>query len=91
MNTMHDYYNLYLKTDVLLLADEKHISTFLKYYGLDPWHYFSSPRLGWDAILKMIGIELELISDIDMYLFIEKGMRGRVSYIVKNFSKSNNK
>ena len=39
----------------------------------------------------MIGIELELISDIDMYLFIEKGMRGRVSYIVKNFSKSNNK
>ena len=91
MNTMHDYYNLYLKTDVLLLADEKHFSTFLKYYGLDPWHYFSSPRLSWDAILKMIGIELELILDIDMYLFIEKGMRGGVSYIVKKFSKSNNK
>ena len=88
---MRDYYNLYLKTDVLLLVDKKHISTFLKYYGLDPFHYFSSPRLSWDAILKMIGIELELISDIDMYLVIEKGMRGGVSYIVKKFIKSNNK
>ena len=64
MNTMSDYHNLYLKTDVLLLAVfEKFISTCLEYYGLDPYHYFSSPGLSQDAMLKMTGIELELISD----------------------------
>ena len=59
--------------DVLLLADvfEKFIDTCLKFYGLDPCHYFSSPGLSWDAMLKMTGIKLEKISDIDKYLFIE--------------------
>ena len=85
MNTMDDYYDLYLKTDVLLLADvfEKFVSTCLDYYGLDPCQYFSSPGLSWDAMLKMTGIELELILDIDMRLFIEKGMSGGISYIAK--------
>ena len=66
---------------------------FLKssYYGLDPCHYFSSPGLSWDAMPKTTKIELELISDIDMYLFIEKGMRGGISYIAKRHSKANNK
>ena len=93
MNTMGDYHDLYLKTDVLLLADvsEKFINTCLDYYGLDPSHYFSSPGLSWDAMLKMTGIELELISDIDMHLFIEKAMRGGISYISKKHSKANNK
>ena len=54
-------------------------------------HYFSSPGLSWDAMLKMAGVELELISDINMYLFIEKGMRGFISYIAKRRSKTNNK
>ena len=74
MNIMGDYHDLYLKRDVLLLTDlfEKFISTCLDHYGLVPCHYFSSPGLGWDAMLKMTGIELELISDIDMHLFIEK-------------------
>ena len=54
MNTMGDYHDLYLKADILLLADvfEKFISTCLDYYGLDPCHYFSSPGLSWDAMLK---------------------------------------
>ena len=66
--TVGDYYDLYLKTDVLLLADvfEKFISTCLDYYGLDPCHYFSSPGLSWDVMLKMTRIELILISDIDI-------------------------
>ena len=83
INTMGD---LYLKTDVLLLADvfEKFISTCLEYYGLDPCHYFSSPGLSWDTMLKMTKIELELISDIDMYIFIEEGMRGGISYIERH-------
>ena len=60
---------------------EKFIKTCLDYYGLDPCLYFSSPGLSWDAMLKMTGVELELISDIDIHLFIEKGMRGGVSYM----------
>ena len=63
----------------------------LDYYGLDPCNYFSSPGLSWDAMLKMTKIELDLISDIDMHLFIEKGMRGGISYIAKRHSKANNK
>ena len=58
MNTVGDYYELYLKTGVLLLADmfEKFINTCLDYYGLDPCHYFSSPGLSWDVMLKMTKI-----------------------------------
>ena len=61
----------------------KLIGTFLKFYGLDPCHYFSSPGLRCDAMLKMTGIKLEKIADIDKYLFIEKVSRGGISYIAK--------
>ena len=90
---MGDYHDHYLKKDVLLLADvfEKFIDTCLKYYGLDPCHYFSSPGLSWDAMLKMTSVKLEKISDIDKYLFIEKGSRGGISYIAKRYAKANNK
>ena len=89
---MVDYHDHYLK-DVLLLADvfEKFIDTCLKFYGLDPCHYFSSPGLSWDTMLKMTGMEFEKISDIDMYLFIEKRLRGGISYISKRYAKANNK
>ena len=63
----------------------------LKFYTLDPSHYFSPPGLSWDAMLKMTGVELEKILDIDMYLFIKKGLRGRISYIAKRYAKANNK
>ena len=81
MNEMGDHHNHYLKKDVLFMADvfEKFIDTCLKYYALDPCHYFSSTGLSWDAILKMTGVKLEKISDIEKYLFIEKGLRGAVS------------
>ena len=74
MNRMGDYHVLYLTTDVLLLADvfEKFIDTCLQYYGLDHCHYFSCPGLSWDAMLKMTGIKLELISDIDMHCLLKK-------------------
>ena len=92
MKNMGDYHDHYLKKDVLLLADvfEKFIGTCIKYYGLDPCHYFSSPGLSWDAMLKMTGIKLEKISDIDQYLFIEKETRGGISYIAKRYAKANN-
>ena len=93
MKNMGDYHDHYLKKDVLLLADvfEKFIKTCLKYYELDPCHYFSSLGLRWDAMLKMTGVKLEKISDIDKYLFIEKGLRGGISYIAKRYAKANNK
>ena len=93
MKNMGDYKDHYLKKDVLLLADvfEKLLDTCLKYYELDPCHYFSSPELSWDAMLKMTGVKLEKISDIDQYLFVEKGSRGGISYIAKRYAKANNK
>ena len=83
MKTMKDYHSLYLKCDILLLADvfEKFRNNSLKNYGLCPSHYLSAPALSWDAMLNMTKIKLELISDPDMYIFFEKGMRGGVSYI----------
>ena len=82
-----------LKTNVLLLADvfEKFIDTCLKFYKLDTCHYFSSPGLSWDTMLKMTGVKLEKILHIDMYLLIEKGLRGGISYIAKGYSEANNK
>ena len=91
-NTFKDYHNHYLKKDVLLLADvfEKLISTCSKYYNSDTCHYFSAPGLSWDAILKMTKVELEKFSNADMHLFIEKGMRGGITYASKRYSKANN-
>ena len=93
INTMGDYRDLYSKTDFLLLTGvfEKFINTCLGYYGLDPCYCFSSPGLSWSAMLEMTEIELDLISDIGMQLFIEKGMRDGISYIAKIHSKANNK
>ena len=93
MKNMGDYHDHYLKKDALLLADVfgKFIDTCLKYSGLDPCHYFSSPELSWDSMLKIINIKLEKISHIDMYLFIEKRLRGGISYIAKIYAKANNK
>jgi hypothetical protein len=60
-------------------------------YGLDPAHYLSAPGLSWDTFLKRSGSEIELMSDMDMFQFFEKGMRGRTSYIAHRYSKANNK
>ena len=93
MKNMGDYHDHSLKKDVLLSADvfKKFISTCLNFYKLDLFHYSSSPGLRWDRMLKIIGMELEKIDDIDMYFFIEKGLRGGISYICKRLIKANNK
>ena len=92
LKNMGGYHDLYLKSDILLLADvfENFRKTCLEYYKLDPCHYFTSPGLSWDAMLKMTDIKLELMTDIDMFQFIEKGMRGGTSYIANRYGKANN-
>ena len=81
MKNISDYHNYYLKEDVLLLLDvfEKFISRSLEIYKLDPSHYFSSPGVNWNAMLKITQVKLELISDIGMHLFIERRMIDEIS------------
>ena len=93
MKTIKGYHGLYLNCDVLLLADvfEKFRNNSLKNDGLCPRHYLSAPGLSWDAILKMIKIKLESITDPDMYIFFEKDTRGGILYISNRYSKADNK
>ena len=91
--TIKDYHNLYLKSDVLLLADvfENFRLTCLKHYKLDPAHYYTSPGLAWDACLKTTGQHLQLLHDYDMLMMFECGIRGGITHISKRYSEANNK
>ena len=82
-NTMKDYYNHYLITDILILADvfENFREMLLETYGLDLIYYYSLPGLSWDAMLNYTGVELELITDTDMHLMVEKCTSGGISNI----------
>ena len=93
MKTFKDYLKLYNESDVLLLADvfENFRDLCIKIYGLDPAHYYTSPGLAWDACLKLTGIELELLSNIDMLLMVENGIRGGISIISNRYGEANNK
>ena len=93
MKTFKNFLEVYNVSDVLLLADvfEKFRDVCLKNYGLDPVYYYTAPGLAWDAMLKMTKINLELLSDVDMLLMIEKGIRGGISIISNRYGKANNK
>ena len=90
---IRDYHNLYLKSDVLLLADvfENFRKTCLLHYKLDPAHYYTSPGLAWDACPKETGQELQLLNDYDVLMMFEKGIRGGISHISKRYAEANNK
>ena len=94
MATMADYHDLYMVSNTLLLADtfERFRNICLGYYKLelDPAHYYTSPGLAWDAMLKMTGVELALLTDIDMYLMVERGIWGGISMISNKYAKANN-
>ena len=87
-----DYHDLYLKTDVLLLADvfENFRKTAMTTYGLDPAWYYTLPGYSWDALLKSTNIKLDLLTESDMYLFVEKGLRGGISMVSHRLCKANN-
>ena len=92
MKTFKDYHDLYNVSDVLLLADvfENFRDVCMKNYQLDPAWYYTAPGLAWDAALKKTGVELELLSDPDMLLMFEKGIRGGISMISNRHGKANN-
>ena len=81
--TIQDYHDLYLKSDVLLLADvfENFRKICLEHYKLDPCHYYTAPGLAWDACLKKTEQKLQLLTDYDMLMMFEKGIRGGMTHI----------
>ena len=88
-----DYHDLYVQSDTLLLADvfENFRNMFIEVYELDPVHFLSSPGLAWQACLKETNVKLELITDLDMLLMVEKGIRGGIRHAIHRYAKSNNK
>lgn len=91
--TIGEYSDLYMKTDVLLLADvfENFRSSCIANYGLDPAHYYTTPGLAWDVMLKYTGVELDTLQDVDMLLFLESAIRGGLTQCSNRQGKSNNK
>ena len=85
---MRDYHDLYLKCDVLLLADvfEKFKNNGLKNYGLWLCHYLSAPGLNWDEMLNIAKIKLEPIPDVELFIFFGKDKSGGVSCISNRYS-----
>ena len=91
--TLGDYHDVYLFTDVGLLADvfENFREMAMQYYGLDPAHYLTLPHFSWDAMLKYTGVEMELMSDLDMYNMVEGAKRGGMVQATHRHAKANNK
>ena len=88
-----DYHDLYVQSDTLLLADvfENFRNMCIKVYELNPAHCLSAPGLAWQACLKKTEVELELITDLDMLLMLEKGIRGGICHAIFRYAKANNK
>ena len=92
IRNMREYHDLYLKTNVILLSNvfEAFRSACLKHNGLDPAHFYTSPGGVWQACLKKTGIELELLTDPDMLLMFERGIRGRITQAVHQYAEAIN-
>ena len=88
-----EYYDLQVQSDTLLLADvfENFRNKCLKVYEIDPDHFLSLPRLAWQACLKKTTVKLELLTDYDMLLMVEEGIRGGICHAIHRYAKANNK
>ena len=93
IHNLGDYHDLYLRTDVVLLANvyEAFRDTCLKYYKLDPAHFYTSPGLAWKACFKCTESKLELLTDPDLLLMFERRIRGRITQAVRKYASANNK
>ena len=93
LKNLGEYDDLYVQSDTLLLADvfENFRNTCLKVYELDPAHFLSLPGLAWQACLKKTNIKLELLTDYDMLLMVEDGIRGGICHSIQRHAKANNK
>ena len=93
IKNMGEYHDLYLKTDVLLLTDvfENFRDMCLSYYGLDPVYYYTLPNFAFDAMLKLTGMEIDLVYDQEMYEMIEAGLRGGMTQTTCKKVEANNK
>ena len=93
LENLGDYHNLYVQSDTLLLADvfNNFRDMCLKEYELDLAHFLSLPGLAWQACLKKTNIELELLTDYDMLLMVEEGIRGGICHSIHRYAKANNK
>ena len=93
INNLGQYHDLYVRSDTLLLADifENFRQSCLKSYELDHAHFVPLPGLAWQACLKKTNVELELITDYDMLLMIEDGIRGGICHAIQRYAKANNK
>ncbi|CAG9819987.1 unnamed protein product [Phaedon cochleariae] len=90
LKSLGEYSDLYMRTDILLLADvmENFRASSLKTYGLDPAWYYTMPGYSWDCMLKYTGCELQIIKDIDMVMFVEQAIRGGVSVCCNRYSEA---
>ena len=93
INNLGEYHDLYVRSDTFLLADifKSFRQSCLKIYELDPVHFVSLPALAWQACLKKTNVELELLTDYDMHLMIEEGIRGGIGHAMQRYAKANNK
>ena len=93
VNNLGEYHDLYVRSDTLLLADifENFRQSCLKNYKLDPAHFVSLPGLAWQACLKKTNVELKLLTDYDMVLMVDEGIRGRICHAIQRYAKANNK
>ena len=92
IRNMGEYHDLYLRTDVVLLANvfESFRRVCLENYGLDPSHFYTAPGLAWKACLKKTGVKLKLLLDPDMLLMFERGIRGGITQSVHRWAAANN-
>ena len=93
IKNLGEYHDLYVQCDTFLLADvfENFRNKCIEIYELDPAHFLSAPGLAWQACLKMTKVELELLTDIDMLLMVEKGTRSGICQAIHRYVKANNK
>ena len=93
LKNLSDYHDLYVQSDTLLLADvfENFINKCIETYELDPTHFLFAPGLAWQACLKKTGVKFELLTNIDMLLMVEKGIRGGICHAIHRYAKANSR